>query len=235
MPDLNLQDDEGTLENPEGTGESIDDLTETSVSEEGEVGESRGGLMKILIIVAGVLILGGGTVFLLNSLGIIKLWGGAPQTTAMQYEEPAASEATEGGQPTAETTPETRMVETPALEEKKPARPAGVQAPSSTAAKPQTPAQSASPSAGSGKLEQMQGEYTVQVSAWREEGTAKEIVQRLEEAGYPAFVESRPYTDGSWFTVRIGRYPSRKDAQLAVANFAEELQANHWIDKVRSR
>ncbi|MEX0737558.1 MAG: SPOR domain-containing protein [Bacteroidota bacterium] len=230
MPDLNLQDDEGTQENPEGSGEHDGEMTETAPSEEAQE-ENGGGMMKILIIIAGILILGGGTVFLLNSLGVIKLWGGAPETTVMEYEEPAPAETTEGQQPDAvDESAQTKMVETPALDEKQTAKPAG-----STAAKSQFPAQSMPAPAGSGKLSEMHGEYTVQVSAWREEGTAKELVQRLEEAGYPAFVESRPYADGSWYTVRIGRYGSRKDAQLAVASFAEELQSNHWIDKVRNR
>ena len=231
MPDLNLQDDEGTQENPEGSGENYGEMTETAPSEEEAQEENGGGMMKILIIIAGILILGGGTVFLLNSLGVIKLWGGAPETTVMQYEEPATAETTEGQQPdAADESAQTKMVETPALDEKQTAKSAG-----STAGKFRSPAQSMPAPAGSGKLSEMHGEYTVQVSAWREEGTAKELVQRLEEAGYPAFVESRPYADGSWYTVRIGRYGSRKDAQLAVASFAEELQSNHWIDKVRNR
>lgn len=226
MPDLNLQDDEGTQENPEGSGENEGEMTETATSEEEVQEENGGGMMKILIIVAGILILGGGTLFLLNSLGIIKLWGGAPETTVMQYEEPATAETTEGQQPdAADESAETKLVETPALDEKQTAKSSGSKA----------SAQSMPAPAGSGKLSEMHGEYTVQVSAWREEGTAKELVQRLEEAGYPAFVESRPYADGSWYTVRIGRYGSRKDAQLAVASFAEELQSNHWIDKVRNR
>ncbi len=236
MPDLNLQDDEGIQENPEGSGENEGEMTETATSEEEVQEENGGGMMKILIIVAGILILGGGTLFLLNSLGIIKLWGGAPETTVMQYEEPATEETTEGQQPDAvDESAQTKMVETPALDEKQTAKSAGSKASASTAAKSQSPAQSMPAPAGSGKLSEMHGEYTVQVSAWREEGTARELVQRLEEAGYPAFVESRPYADGSWYTVRIGRYGSRKDAQLAVASFAEELQSNHWIDKVRNR
>lgn len=235
MPDLNLQDDEGTIQNPEGSGESYGEMTETAPSGEEGQEERKGGMLKILIIIAGILILGGGTVFLLNSLGIIKLWGGAPQTTVMQYEEPAAAES-----PSAETTPaeqpsQEKMVETPALDEGKPAKAAETKTPASSVAKIQQPAKPMPSPATGGKLNEMQGEYTVQVSAWREEGTARELVHRLEEAGYPAFVESRPYTDGNWYTVRIGRYPSRKEAQLAVANFAEELQSNHWIDRVRNK
>jgi septal ring-binding cell division protein DamX len=90
-------------------------------------------------------------------------------------------------------------------------------------------------STGAPKLGEMKGEYTLQVSAWRDKETADEMVKRLEEAGYPAFVEERPYKDGTWFTVRVGRYGSRKDAQLAVESFALELKSSYWIDRVKSR
>ena len=40
---------------------------------------------------------------------------------------------------------------------------------------------------------------------------------------------------GSWYTVRIGKYPSREDAQKAVKNFAPQLQAHYVIDKIRNK
>ena len=40
---------------------------------------------------------------------------------------------------------------------------------------------------------------------------------------------------GDWFTVRIGRYPSRDDAKKAVQSFAAQLQAHYVIDKVHGR
>jgi septal ring-binding cell division protein DamX len=40
---------------------------------------------------------------------------------------------------------------------------------------------------------------------------------------------------GDWYTVRIGRYPSRDEAKKAVLSFGEQLQANYVIDKVRSK
>jgi cell division septation protein DedD len=236
MPDLNLQDDEGARERPEGTDGTTDELTESMETSE-EVKGSKGGLFKVLIIIVGVLVLGGGTVFLLNSLGIVKLWGTKSTPTVVQYEEPATGteQPTEIQQHTPEASREPAMIETPALDEPKKepvkteARPAApvTSQPAGNKTMPTQPASS--------KLSEMKGEYTVQVSAWREEATAQEIVKRLEAAGYPAFVEERTYKDGTWYTVRIGRYPTRKDAQLAVAHFAEELQANHWIDRVRSK
>ena len=87
----------------------------------------------------------------------------------------------------------------------------------------------------SGNLQEMKGEYTIQVSAWRDKEIAQEIVRRLEEAGYPAFAEDRAYKDGTWYTVRVGRYASRKDAEMAVQSFAEELRSSYWIDKAKAK
>jgi cell division septation protein DedD len=87
----------------------------------------------------------------------------------------------------------------------------------------------------SGNLQEMKGEYTIQVSAWRDKEIAQEIVKRLEVAGYPAFAEDRAYKDGTWYTVRVGRYASRKDAEMAVQSFAEELKSSYWIDRAKVR
>ena len=85
------------------------------------------------------------------------------------------------------------------------------------------------------KLTEMQGNFTIQVSAFREKKQADEIVGRLEDAGYPAFVETIPMKGVNWYTVRIGHYPSRGDAKKAVTDFALELRSNYWIDRVRSK
>lgn len=220
MPDLNLQEDEGALQNPEGSPEGSGEMAEVTGEEEA-VKESKGGLIKVLIIVVGVLVLGGGGVFLLNKLGIVKLWGKkAPTVVEVQESTPPEYTPQESA---GVDTAQPQMIETPALEETKKGE-----------VKP-----TASPSTGtvaaSTKLSEMKGEYTVQVSAWRTLETAQEMVTRLAGAGYPAYVEERSYKDGPWYTVRIGRYPSRKEAQMAVENFAEELKARYWIDRARSK
>jgi len=156
----------------------------------------------------------------------------------VQYEEPArgAEQSIEmQQQQPAEPSQQPAMIETPALDEPK-KEPAKVETKPTTPAASQPTGSTTMPAPASrGKLAEMKGEYTIQVSAWREQTTAQEIVKRLEAAGYPAFVEERVYKDGPWYTVRIGRYPTRKDAQLAVGQFGEELQAHHWIDRVRSK
>jgi cell division septation protein DedD len=213
MPDLNLQDEEGSLDNLDSTGgEEL-----TVPAEEEEAPKKKSGALTAVIVIFLILIIGGGGVFLLNRLGVIKLWGkkAAPEVTQMQEPTPVEQQAV-GATDTAQVS----MVVTPPLAEtKKPAQPAK-----------QMPVSAAAP-----KLGDMMGEYTVQVSAWRDKETADEMVRRLVDAGYPAFVEERGYKDGTWYTVRVGKYATRKDAQLAVANFAEEIRSNHWIDRVHMK
>jgi cell division septation protein DedD len=224
MPDLNLQDEEGSLDNLESSAGEEAAPTE----EEGEAKPKSSALMVIVVVLA-VVIVGAGGVYLLNRLGVIKLWGkkAAPDVVQMQ-QEPTSAEQQAG---TAQDTTGVSMIETPPLGVAK--KPGGKT--TKTAVKPSQPAKEMPVSAGAPKLGEMKGEYTVQVSAWRDKETADEMVKRLEEAGYPAFVEDRPYKDGTWFTVRVGRYGSRKDAQLAVESFALELKSSYWIDRVKSR
>ena len=224
MPDLNLQDEEGSLDNLESSGGEEAAPTE----EEGEAKPKSSALMVIIVVLA-VLIVGAGGVYLLNRLGVIKLWGkkAAPDVVQIQ-QEPTSVEQQAG---TAQDTTGVSMIETPPLGDTK--KPSGKT--TKTAVKPSQPANEMPVSTGAPKLGEMKGEYTLQVSAWRDKETADEMVKRLEEAGYPAFVEERPYKDGTWFTVRVGRYGSRKDAQLAVESFALELKSSYWIDRVKSR
>jgi cell division septation protein DedD len=221
MPDLNLQDEEGSLENLENLGEGE---TEAPVEEVEERGKGKGA--TILIAVLAILIVGAGAVYLLNRFGIIKVFGkkAPPQVVQLQQEPNPA------GTPGAADTTAAKMIETPPLRGAKAAAVPPAGKPTAAVTKKEMPTSAAGP-----KLGQMKGEYTIQVSAWRDKSIAEEMVKRLAEAGYPAYVEERPYKDGSWYTVRIGKYPSRKDAQEAVQSFAEEIKSSFWIDRVPTR
>jgi cell division septation protein DedD len=212
MPDLNLQDEEGSLDNLDSAGGE-----ELTVHEEAETPKKKSGALTVILVIFLIIVIGGGGAFLLNRLGVIKLWGkkAAPEVTEMQQPMPVEQPAV-----TPSDTAQVSMVVTPPLGETK---------------KPSQPAKQMPVSAPAPKLGEMQGGYTVQVSAWRDKETADEMVRRLADAGYPAFVEERPYKDGTWYTVRVGKYATRKEAQLAVENFAEELKSNHWIDRVHTK
>jgi flagellar basal body-associated protein FliL len=234
MPDLNLQ-DEGSTENLESSAEQGGETAESG----DETPKKGGGIMTILVVVLAVLIVGGGGAFLLDKLGVIHVFSkkkAAPAVAQLQ-EQPAQTEvgAPEVGAGT------NQMIETPPVDEKgKPS--AAAKKPDEKAVrkpavkgKAEAPVKSMPAPASSGNLQEMKGEYTVQVSAWRDKEIAGEIVRRLSDAGYPAFVEERAFNGGAWYTVRVGRYASRKDAQQAVQNFAEELRSNYWIDRARAK
>lgn len=233
MPDLNLQ-DERPLDNLEDSTEHAEG---TSMAGEGT--EQKGGATKIILVVLAILIVFGGGAFLLNKLGVINLFGkkkAAPQVVQLQ-EQAGAGQAEANTKPAdAEQTP---MIETPpvdqkgALAAKKEGEKDGAK--KGTKEKPIQPVKEMPSPVSGGKLGEMKGEFTIQVSAWRDKEIAHEIVKRLEDAGYPAFQEERAYKDGTWFTVRVGRYASRKDAQMAVQNFAEELRTSYWIDRTQAK
>jgi hypothetical protein len=206
MPDLNLMDDEGMESSPSGTPRQ----------------QGGGGTTKVLIIVVALIVLGGG-VFLLNKFGVIKLWGKkTPPPVAQVQEEDFPDQFQFDQRDALLDTSMAEMLETPPIVEEK---------------KPQTtkPGATDMGMAGKAKLSEMSGDYTVQVSAWRDKATADLMIKRLEEAGYPAFVEKRSFKDGEWYTVRIGRYPSPREAKKAVEAFALELRSNYWIDRVRMK
>lgn len=232
MPDLNLQDD-GSLENLEGSEEHVDETP----SPEEEPAKQGGGAVKILIIVLAVLVVGGGGTFLLDKLGVVHIFGKKKAPAVVQLQEQAPSQQAEGAAAVGDVG-QTKMIETPPLDEKgTPAKKGGgkVTAKSATREKAQPPSMEMPAPAQSGKLQEMKGEYTIQVSAWRDKEMAQELAKRLEDAGYPAYVEDRQYKDGAWFTVRVGKYPSRKDAEQAVQSFAEEIRSSYWIDRAKAK
>ncbi len=235
MPDLNLNEGETEETSPEPTPSK----------------KAKGGsaLPTVLVAVVVVIILGAG-VFMLNKLGIVKLWGKKQPVVATVEETPPALPESTAQRPTtqpqmstaAKDTGEPTFLQTPGVEttptpeasksaEKKESkmdvgRGKKAEAPVKKESPPPRPSVTSS-------VSEMKGAYTVQVSAWRDKATAETMVQRLEEAGYPAFVEDLERKDGTWYAVRIGRYPSVSEARKAVENFALELKSHYVIDKVK--
>ncbi|MBI3580060.1 MAG: SPOR domain-containing protein [Ignavibacteriales bacterium] len=230
MPDLNLSEDE-SAENIESTEPSSEQTDEQPQEE-----KKGGGAVKVLIVVLAILIVGGGAAFLLNRLGIVKLWGKKQSAaTVVEYNEmaPPQEQAVEK-----KDTAPTQMIETPAIDAPKKAPAKAEAKPESKAVakgekKPAPPVKEMPTAQSSGKLTEMKGEYTIQVFALKNKTSAESMVQKLGDAGYPVYLEEREYKDGPWYTVRIGHYPSRKDAQMAVESFAEELKSRYWIDRVK--
>lgn len=224
MPDLNLIDEGG-----------MEETTTPSAPMPPRRGGGGGSLNKILMGVLVLLVIGT-AVFYLYKKGKFPFKKKAPVTMVQEQSfpepEPQPVASNESAQPAAvqpQDTSNVPLLETPMVED--------------TTNKPDSKLIQTTGSHKKGmaesssmeKLSAMQGNYTVQVSAFREKQRADMIVGRLEDAGYPAFVETIPMKGENWYTVRIGHYPTRNDAKKAVADFALELRSNYWIDRVRSK
>ena len=235
MPDLNLIDDEGLNDDmPEGAEEVV-----------AEGGGGGGGATKVILIILVVLIVLLGGVYLLNTFGIIHLWG-TKQTQVMTVEEQFPyDESAFAEQPTdtswmTEQAPQSdiALLETTPLDESGQQPQGMAQDQVQTLPFEELPAEKPAGEAAEqpkASLKDMKGDFTVQVVAYREEEKAKKILSNLEFAGYPAFIEKVQMKGGDWYTVRIGKYATRTAAREAVTSFAAQLRENYFIDKVRSR
>ena len=216
MPDLNLMDDDASAE------ESLGGVQTVTVSKR----SGGGGGMRLVIILSLAVLIIAGLIYVLNSRGIIQLWGKKQQTVVTVPEEQFPPEGYS----------EDQFAEQP-FDSLAAGQNAGDMALLETTPLEETPSESAPATtepAATG-LGEMKGDYTIQVVAFREKEKADDVLQNLEIAGYPAFVEKVPMKGGDWFTVRIGRYPTRQDAKTAVQTFAEQIRSNYVIDKIRTK
>jgi septal ring-binding cell division protein DamX len=220
MPDLNLIDDDSSGE---------ESLASESAAPKSKGGGGGGSTLRMVIILSLVVLIISGLLYVLNSRGIVHLWGKKPQTVVQvpdeqyppdQYNDETFAEQPADTMASAEGAEDMALLETTPIEE-------GAQADAAPAGD--------APKEESTGLKDMKGDYTIQVVAFREKEKADDVLQNLEIAGYPAFVEKVPMKGGDWFTVRIGRYPTRQEAKTAVSTFAEQIRSNYVIDRVRSK
>jgi len=231
MPDLNLIDEGGFEETPAPAAPPV----KKKVAKSG-----RGGFgTKFLIIILVLAILGAAAWFL-NKKGIVKIWGKKKAPIAQLQDEPFAQDPAEqfsGAEMQTEQQPIdtslTQFTETTPVEEK--AAPIKEEIKKETVKKePAAVKGETAITESASKLNEMSGEFTIQVIAYRDKNKADETAKNLEYAGYPSFVEKIPMSGGNFYTVRIGRYPTREAAQKAVKSFASQLQSHYVIDKVRN-
>jgi len=222
MPDLNLIDEGG-----------IEETTTPSAPMPSKRGGGGGGSTNKILVAVLVLLIVGTAVFYLYKKGKFPFKKKAPVTVVQEEtfpdNQPVATNQNPQQAMQTQDTANVPLLETPPVEDtsKEMATKSGTAAESSK----KTMAESTTMQ----KLSDMQGNYTVQVSAFREKKRADEIVGRLEDAGYPAYVATIPMKGVDWYTVRIGHYPSRTDAKKAIQDFALELRSSYWIDRVRSK
>jgi cell division protein FtsN len=218
MPDLNLIDEGG-----------IEESTTPSVPTPSKRGSRGGGSLNKILLTVLVLLIIGSALFYSYKKGKFPFKKKATATLVQEETFPDASPmaSNQNNQQVVQPqdTASVPLLETPMVEDKS----------TSPDTKATTPKQTMADTRSMQKLTDMQGNYTIQVSALREKNQAEEIVGRLEDAGYPAFVETVPMRGVHWYTVRIGHYPSRNDAKKAVEDFALELRSNYWIDRVHTK
>jgi DedD protein len=73
--------------------------------------------------------------------------------------------------------------------------------------------------------------FVVQVAAVNDRREADTIATRLAGKGYPSFVTTPSKGSARMFRVRIGKYPTRREAAAVAARLQKEDQFKPWITK----
>jgi len=80
------------------------------------------------------------------------------------------------------------------------------------------------------------GQYTVQVGAFRSEDKAKGYISKWSDRNYPSAytvkIGEEEYGD-VWFRVRVGFFSTKEDAEKLGAELAKEMNSGYWVSKVR--
>ena len=80
------------------------------------------------------------------------------------------------------------------------------------------------------------GEYAVQVGAFRSEEKAKGYVAKWADRNYPnaytVKVGEEEYGN-VWFRVRVGFFGTKEDAAKLGTELAKEMNSGYWVSKVR--
>jgi len=80
------------------------------------------------------------------------------------------------------------------------------------------------------------GQYAVQVGAFRSEDKAKGYISKWSDRNYPSAytvkVGEEEYGD-VWFRVRVGFFGTKEDAAKLGEELAIEMNSGYWVSKVR--
>lgn len=80
------------------------------------------------------------------------------------------------------------------------------------------------------------GQYAVQVGAFRSEEKANGYISKWADRNYPnaytVKVGEEQYGD-VWFRVRVGYFDSKESAEKLGATLAQEMNSGYWVSKVR--
>jgi cell division septation protein DedD len=73
--------------------------------------------------------------------------------------------------------------------------------------------------------------YAVQIAALNVRTEAEAIARRLTSKGYAAYVVAPPSGTPAVYRVRVGKFPSRREAESIAARLKKEEQFNPWITR----
>jgi cell division septation protein DedD len=73
--------------------------------------------------------------------------------------------------------------------------------------------------------------YAVQIAALNVRDEAEAIARRLSSKGYSAYVLGPAAGSPAIFRVRIGKFPSRREAESVAAKLKKEEQLNPWVTR----
>jgi cell division septation protein DedD len=80
------------------------------------------------------------------------------------------------------------------------------------------------------------GNYAVQVGAFRSEEQANSYRNKLRERDYPSVYTVKvgeEETGDIWFRLRVGYFASKEDAEEFGRQLGQELDTGYWVSKVR--
>jgi DedD protein len=87
------------------------------------------------------------------------------------------------------------------------------------------------PAVNAASAEPTGGGYAVQIAALNVRDEAEAIAKRLSSKGYTAYVLSPASGSPSIYRVRIGKFPSRREAESIAAKLKKEEQLNPWVTR----
>ena len=73
--------------------------------------------------------------------------------------------------------------------------------------------------------------YAVQIAALNVRSEADAIAKRLTSKGYSAYVLAPPNGSPSVFRVRVGKFPTRREAESVAAKLQKEEQFKPWVTR----
>jgi septal ring-binding cell division protein DamX len=96
---------------------------------------------------------------------------------------------------------------------------------------PPAPAPAESPAAAPEVAEPAGAGFAVQIAALNVRGDAEAIAKRMSSKGYAAYVMSPPAGAPTVFRVRIGKFPTRREAENVASKLQKEEQFKPWVTR----